>query len=171
MSMRTLLALIGAATCLFAEGPAKPALQQIRSVYLLPMSNGLDQYLANRLTTTGLYVVVTDPQKADALFTDHLGAAFEQKYEELYPTPKPESKEDKDDDTSVGKALDNSGKNFGSVSRSRGTVFLVDRASRSVIWSIYQPVKTSRPQDTNRRADDIARKLGTDIKQLTAPVK
>ena len=168
--MRTLLVLIGAATCLFAVDPAKPALQQVHSVYLLPMANGLDQYLANRLTSTGIYTVVTDPQKADALFTDHLGDSFEQKYEELYPAPKPEGKEQKSDDT-LDNSLDKPVKGFGSVSRSRGTVFLVDRTSRAVIWSIYHPVKSSRPDDTNRRADNIARKLSKDIKQLTAPAK
>ena len=28
--------------------------------------------------------VVTDPQKADAILTDHIGPAFEQKLDELY---------------------------------------------------------------------------------------
>ena len=35
-------------------------------MYLLPMPNGLDQYLANRLTKVAFFQVVTDPKTADA---------------------------------------------------------------------------------------------------------
>src|SRR5688500_13830221 len=68
-----------------------PDLMEVREVYLLPMSGGLDQYLANRLTREGRFEVVTDPKNADAVFTDRLGPAFEDKLKELYPRPpKPE---------------------------------------------------------------------------------
>lgn len=66
------------------------SLAQVKSVYLLPMSHGMDQYLANRLTRDGVFQVVTDPAKADALLTDHLGANFEASVKELYPETKPE---------------------------------------------------------------------------------
>ncbi len=64
---------------------------RIHTVYLLPMNNGLDQYLANRLTNSGVFRVVTDPKKADALLTDRLGAAFEKRLAELYPEQEPEA--------------------------------------------------------------------------------
>src|SRR6185369_14025016 len=67
---------------------------EVGAVYLLPMTGGLDQYLANRLTAEGLFRVVTDPKLADAVFTDQLGAAFEQKLVDLYPPPDADAKED-----------------------------------------------------------------------------
>ena len=91
-----------AASLLFLAASAAAQLSSVHSVYLLPMSNGMDQYLANRLTQTGTLQVVTDPKRADAVFTDRLGEGFEQRMEELYPPepkpapPKPEPpKEDK----------------------------------------------------------------------------
>ncbi len=38
----------------------------VKTVYVLPMTGGLDQYLAFRLTSEGVLQVVTDPAKADA---------------------------------------------------------------------------------------------------------
>lgn len=68
---------------------ANADLVRVKSVYMLPMSNGMDQYLANHLLAADLYVVVTDPKAADAVFTDSLGPAFERKMTELYPPEKP----------------------------------------------------------------------------------
>ena len=47
-------------------------LKHVSSVYILPMSGGMDQFLANRLTTLGVFQVVTDPQRADAVITDRI---------------------------------------------------------------------------------------------------
>ncbi|HEX8984642.1 MAG TPA: hypothetical protein VF767_04400 [Bryobacteraceae bacterium] len=63
---------------------------RVRSVYLLPMTNGFDQYLANRLTNLGVFSVVTDPAKADAVLTDRIGEALQKKLTDLFPEPKPE---------------------------------------------------------------------------------
>lgn len=162
--MRSFIGLVVSAVCLLAADPAKPALQQIHSVYLLPMGNGLDQYLANRLTATGLFQVVTDPQKAEAIFTDQLGTSLEQKLAELYPEAKPEEKEEKSSEDQASDAMSKPQQRLGAFSRGRGTVFLVDRTSRAVVWSIYQPVKNTRPDGSNRRADEIVKKLMKDVK-------
>src|SRR5260370_18538531 len=79
------------ALALFAAAlPAiNPDLKRVNSVYILPMSSGMDQFLANRLTTMGVFQVVTDPQKADALITDRIGQPFQAKLDELYPPPAP----------------------------------------------------------------------------------
>jgi len=72
-----------------------------RTVYLMPMGRGLDQYIANRLTRTHLLQVVTDPVKADAIITDQVGTMFEDLMKDLIPPP-PEAKDsakDKDKDT------------------------------------------------------------------------
>jgi hypothetical protein len=154
--MRFLPGLFLSVVSLVASQPEpKPALRQIQRVYLLPMANSLDQHLAERLTARGLVEVVTDPQRADAILTDNIGAGFEQKLEELYPpAEKAESEDDRKQDP-FGKPMQRTG----SLSRTRGTVFVVDRASRVVLWSVYRPVRGSRPEDTNRRADDIAGRL------------
>lgn len=140
-----------------------PQLNAVHTVYLLPMGNGLDQYLATRLTETGALQVVTDPQKADAIITDRIGEGFEQKLGDLYPEEKADAEdaaEDKSNKDAIGKPYQRSN----SFSRGRGTVFLVDKKTRNVIWSIYWPVRSSRPDDVNRRADRIADKLQRDIR-------
>lgn len=69
-------------------GASNPELKSVKSVYLLPMANGFDQYLANQILQSSLYVVVADPQGADAVLTDSLGPSFERKMAELYPVKK-----------------------------------------------------------------------------------
>ena len=54
-------------------------------MYLMPMASGMDQYLANELTRAHVFQVVTDPARADAIFTDHLGAGFEASLKNMYP--------------------------------------------------------------------------------------
>ena len=57
----------------------------MHTVYLLKMSSGLDQYLANRLTADHVFQVVTDPKLADAVFTDQIGEGFQMKLDEIVP--------------------------------------------------------------------------------------
>src|SRR5271165_5927055 len=113
---------------LFAGMALGAGVSEVKSVYLLPMSGGLDQHLANRLAAAQVFRVVTDPKLADAIFTDRLGEAFEQKLSELYAPPD----EDKDDDS--GKQR----KHISTLGRAASTVFLVDLKSREVVWSGYE---------------------------------
>ncbi|MBS1854098.1 MAG: hypothetical protein JST11_01930 [Acidobacteria bacterium] len=62
-------------------------LSAVHNVYLLKMSKGFDQYLANRLTNGKIFQVVTDPKMADAIFTDQIGEGFEAKLKGLFPPP------------------------------------------------------------------------------------
>jgi hypothetical protein len=144
-----------------AVAAANPGLTEVKTVYLLPMSNSLDQYLANMLTRSGLLQVVTDPQKADAIFTDKIGQPFQDKMDELYPPAEQPKAEDDN-----GESKDPWGQpiqKLSTVSKGRGTVFLVDRQNRNVIWSIYSPVGGTQPNDVNRRATDITKKLQKDL--------
>jgi hypothetical protein len=125
-------------------------LAEFKTVYLLPMSNGLDQFLAIKLTSGSVMQVVTDPQKADAILTDHIGLSFEQKLDELY------GKKEKDDD-SAHTGMQN-------ASRGRGAIFLVDRKTRDVIWSAYERPKSTAPDDMNHSAEKLAQKLEKDRK-------
>lgn len=159
--MRYLALFAAAALSLAADAP-NPALQQVHTVYLLPMGSALDQFLATRLTASGLFQVVTDPQKADAIFAERIGEGLEEKLNELYPPPdKPKPKDDdkdKDRDFSQKPAA-----RVGSFGRARGTVFIVDRKTRNVLWSVYLPTKTSRAAEVNHRAQDIVKRLEKDL--------
>jgi hypothetical protein len=117
-----------------------------RTVYVLPMAGGLDQFLAQWLTRDHVMQVVADPKIADVVLTDHLGETFEQKMAEIRP---------KDD-----KKTDSAAHNTFRSSRGRGTVFLVDAKSREVLWSDYEKVPDSTSNDSlNHEAERIAKKL------------
>src|SRR5580765_2384352 len=97
-SMKRLVLLF---SCSAALGCAAD-LASVHTVYVLKMSKGLDQYLANRLTSDHVFQVVTDPKLADAVLTDQIGAGFQAKLEEYFPTPEeakpappPKAKDDK----------------------------------------------------------------------------
>jgi len=92
-----------------AQTGASRSLSEVKTIYVLPMSSGMDQYLASRLTRGHILQVVADPAKADAILTDHLGAAFEASLKELYPELKPAAeapgaKGEKAAETAAGKS-------------------------------------------------------------------
>jgi hypothetical protein len=143
--------LLAAAALMMSIGASAAGLGDIKTVYLLPMSNGLDQYLAVRLTTGAILQVVTDPQKADAVLTDHVGEGFEESLNELYGA-KPKT------DDSAG----DSGQSFtrvGTHGHVRGALFLVDRKTRDVVWSAYERPKNTTPDGLKQAADRLADKL------------
>src|SRR5580704_263743 len=126
----------------------------VKSVYLMPMSGGLDQYLATRLTNGGTIQVVTDPQKADAIFTDHIDAGFEQTLQTMYGEKKKSDGKLSADDFAKPTAS--------SLSHSKGSLFLVDRQSRVVLWSMYAKPKSSASDEMNILAMKIVDQLGKD---------
>jgi hypothetical protein len=123
------------------------------------MSGGLDQYLALQLTSRGVLQVVTDPQKADAIFTDSIGARLEDSLSDLYRADdKARAEKEKSD---PGKSnLDNfSHPSMRPLSSSRGVVFLVNRATRDVLWSTYERSKGTGPEDLKHAAEKIVQRL------------
>ena len=68
-----LFCLIATMSMAFAGSEANPGLTEIKTVYLLPMTYSLDQFLAIRLTRGGILQVVTDPNRADAILSEHIG--------------------------------------------------------------------------------------------------
>lgn len=66
-----------------------------RTVYVLTMSRGLDQFLANRLTNEHVFQVVTDPKLADVILTDRLGESFQAQLESISPSPDADEEDDK----------------------------------------------------------------------------
>jgi hypothetical protein len=150
--MKTLAAMAFIALTCFAHsmfGQSAP-----RTVYVLPMANGLDQYLAQRLSSDHVMKVVADPKIADVVLTDRLGEAFEQKLAEIRTADtKKDDKDGKDkDDTRTHAAFRSS--------KGKGTIFLVDARSREVLWSDYEKVPVSTSSEVlNREAERIAKKL------------
>jgi len=160
------------------SGAANPQLKQVQSIYILPMGSGMDQFLASRLTKLGLFQVVADPQKADAIFTDRLGEPFENKLDELYPPPPPPpaAKEDsaaKDDKTAKSGKKDKdatpevaqSVARVSSFGRGKGNFFVVDRRSRGVLWSIYERPRNGTADELNRIAERVVQRLKNDLKE------
>ena len=131
--------LIAAAALTMSLGVSAAGLGDVKTVYLMPMSNGLDRYLAGQLTTGAVLQVVIDPQRADAVLTDHLGQSFEQSIADLYG-PKPQNS-DKDKEEDNGAPFARSGMQG---QRGRGTIFLVNRKTHDVLWSFYEFRKTRR---------------------------
>jgi hypothetical protein len=163
-------------------------LSGVRSVYVLPMAKGFDQYLANRLTGDHVFQVVTDPKLADAVLTDRIGEGFELQLTSILPKdePQPEpaappaAKEPAAKEAAPRKGgvpeepkrtnlmtetvnkLDNPGLNS-SWGRGRGTIFLVDTKSRLVVWSVFDPPRSSSNKDLDRTASDIVSRLKKDL--------
>ena len=166
---------------------AHPQLKQVNTVYILAMGHGVDQFLANQLTSAGVFQVVADPKKADAILTDHLGEVFEKKLDELYPPPPPPEAVKKDDDEKAAdkdadtKAADTKAKDdakshatdlsaggmgrvaSSSFSSGKGNFFLVDRKSRAVLWSVYEPEKDTTPASLTKVAAKVVKRLQADM--------
>ncbi len=159
--MKTLIVLILSAWWGMAAA-ASPELSSVKKVYLFPMTGGLEQYLAGRLTADAVFQVVVDPKQADAVWTDRVDAAFNAQLDELYPPAK--AAETKGKPASEG---DISGMKEPpprrSSGRGRGNLFLVGVGSRRVIWSHYQKVEDTSPGTLHRWARDIVKRLQKDL--------
>ncbi len=169
-------------------------LSTAKTVYVLSMPRGMDQYLANRLTNSHILQVVTDPKKADAFFTDRIGDAFQAQMDVIFPPPEPANDKAEADEKTTRKTADkadvkkpaaedaqspnNSVAMFGptvnklsnpalmsSFARNKGTIFLVDAQSREVLWSVYDPPKSFDSKDLDRTANDIVSRLKKDLKK------
>jgi hypothetical protein len=162
---------------------SNPDLHKVHTVYLLSMSNSMDQYLANRLTTEGVLQVVTDPNLADAVLTDRLGIAFEERLKQLYPPPAPPAPpaadKDKDKDKDKDRKKDNLSdalKSDDAVQRNimgsrptRGNFFLVDRRTKQVLWSIYSPAKDTSAHQLSNTATRVVDQLKKDLNPEVKP--
>jgi len=167
-----------------AVAGVNPQLKQVNRVYILGMSGGMDQYLANRLTSLGVFQVVADPKKADAIITDRLGEPFEAKLKELYPPPPPpaiaktekakdDAKDDKDaaaksdkkDDKDTTPEVASGTTRVTSFARGRGNFFIVDPKTSSVLWSIYEPPKNSSAGELSKTAERVVKRLKNDLSE------
>ena len=156
--------LLAAAVLAISMSAPAAGLDDVKTVYLLPMSNGLDQYLAAQLTSGSVLQVVTDPKNADAVLTDHLGQSFEETLADLYntkpaPSDKAADKADKTEDT--GPTFARSGMQG---QKGRGNIFLVNRKTHDVLWSFFESPGDKTPNGMRRTAAKISAKLAQSIK-------
>lgn len=153
-------------------GAAEIGGSSVRTIYVLPMGHGLDQYVANRLTREHVLEVVADPVRADAILTDTLGKPLELELEKLHPTPKPQA-DDADSDSgdsdtaqpSRSRRTMNTGEPppISTFARGKGTLFLVDAHSRAVLWSVYERPTKSTSDDLDHRAKRVVDRLKRDL--------
>ncbi len=190
---RILMFMTVAALAVAANVPPSPELLHIKTVYILPMRLGFDQYLANQLSQSGLLRVVTDPKKADGVLTDHLGESFEATMDEINPPPKPpqpaaeakpapstssaDSGDGAPDTKATAKKAKSTATNVptiessppprGSFSTGRGNVFLVDKTSRVVLWSTFEQLESAQPANLTHIAEYVVK----DLKHALQPPK
>lgn len=157
------------AVCLAAQNAPHAELSRVQSVYVMPMSSGYHQHLTDQLAKLGLFQIVTDPLRADSVLTDRLGESFESRLGELdaearkrMPAPEaPRGAEPKEGGKS--QPLELAARPLTSaIARGKGTLFLVDRGSRRVLWSTYRRPKSSLPDDLQRNAGRVADELKKD---------
>jgi hypothetical protein len=147
-------------------------LSNVHTVYLLKMTKGLDQYLANRLTGEHVFQVVTDPKFADAVFTDQIGEGFQMKLEELFPSPDAEKAAPKpkpeDEESAASMLTDTVNKlknpaSNSSFGHAKGTIFLVDAKSRRVLWSDFEISKDASSQALDHTAKEIVGRIHKEL--------
>jgi len=149
--MRTLAILLATLVCgsVFAEDDAHLS-PRFRTVYIMAMSNSLDQHLASRLSIGHILWVVLDPSSADAVLTDSLDDAFWTWLQRNYPA----SSGTGATDHPRSSLRDNPpGGPF------RGTVFLVDPRKRVVLWSAYDYPRDASPSGLDRTALRLTNQL------------
>ena len=175
-----------AASVAFAT--VNPQLREVKRVYILAMSASMDQFLASQLVKAGIFEVVTDPKKADAIITDRVGESFENKLDDLYPPPtppKPAPDAAKTDAAKTDTAKSDTGKSdTGKIAvrgdalagvdlsggarpttmgHGKGNIFIVSRGSRSVLWSIYEPPKNNTSRELTKTAERVVKHLQEDL--------
>jgi len=146
----------------------------VHTVYVMPMAHGFEQFLANTLTNEHVFVIVTDPKKADAVFTDQIGAGLQDKLDVMLTVPPPPEKTDTaavaKDDPKAHKSslvdpenkLQNPSANS-TIGHGKGTFFVVDTKSRQVLWSTYELPRDSTSKESDRISSAIVSRLRKDM--------
>lgn len=141
-------------------------LGKVDKIFMWPMSNSLDQFLAEQVTTEGVFDVVIDPKRAQAILTDRVSSKFLEGMEELFPSPEEiaEAKKGAEEDANdaaaaLAGAYRPERSPIHSSSRARGAVFLVDITSREVLWSTFLEDDDTTAKAMHKQAQLIVRRL------------
>ena len=147
--MKTLGFLLAAWVCATVSAEEVRLSPRFRTVYILSMSNALDQHLASRLSSGRVLWVVLDPASADAVLTDSLDDAFWTWLQRTYPAG----------GSSIGDRPRTSLHDVPPGGPYRGTLFLVDPRKRLVLWSAYELPKDETPTGLDHAATRISNQL------------
>jgi hypothetical protein len=120
-------------------------ISEIKTVYVFPMHNSLDQYLVSRLAQTHTFEVVSDPKLADAVFTDSMGPTFQSAFNKQVLDGKVDASE-------MPQAFRSS----------RNTIFLVSKGKR-VIWSTYFAAKDTSAKQLEKASNQVVAHLQKDL--------
>ena len=141
-------------------------LGRVQKVYLWPMSDSLDQFLAEQVATEGVFDVVVDPKRAQAILTDRISSKFLEGMEELFPTPEEMAEAEKEEEEGAddpASALTGTYRversPIYSASRAEGAVFLVDVRTREVLWSTFLKGYDTTPKAMHRQARMVVMRL------------
>jgi len=123
-----------------------------RTVYIVPMANGLNSHIASRLTSSGVVWVVLEPESAEAVLTDRVDEAFWAWSTMHYKAAGKNSNVALRDDDPL---------RFEHLSRGpyRGTLFLVDPRNGLVLWSMYVPTPNTASNALDLAAAHVAASL------------
>jgi hypothetical protein len=168
-----------ALTAFAAFAAVSPQLHAVKRVYILAMSASMDQFLADQITEAGVFEVVTDPKKADAIITDNVGESFERKLDDLYPPPATaksveETKDtgDRGHDSKNWRDLNSdrpgglgvtSSARPSTLGSGRGPIFIVSVGGRVVLWSIYETPKNNSSSELTKTAERVVKHLLDDL--------
>jgi hypothetical protein len=155
--MRWLLALAAIAAPLAAAD-----LSSVGPVYFWPMNGALDQYVAEQVTSEGLFSVTIDPARAKTVMTDHIDAKFFEGMSEVFAPAKEASAAEEDAESASG-SIEEGLAARRPANRPRGnpqgTVFLVDVQTHEVLWAAYIGDFDRRPKSLHREAKQIVGEL------------
>ncbi len=153
----------------WSQAAETPQLQNVGRVYLWPMSNAFDQYLAQQMTAEGVFEIVVDPKLAGAVMTEKIDNTFLQALDELFPSGDAAGKKEgagekaKGGDGLQGDFRASRPANHPKAAP-RGTLFLVDITSRKVIWSTYLKEFPADPDQLHKQARGVVGKLKEQVR-------
>lgn len=126
------------------------------------MTSAFDQYLANEIAARGALIVVSDPARATYVLTERIDDRFQSALDEFYPPETVDGEEEEDAEATSGieTGIDLKRRANRPRGEPRGTLFLVDIASRQVRWSGYVGDFHRTPNRMRKKAKGVADELG-----------
>lgn len=156
---------LAAALCFLSAALHADGLSKAGPVYLAPMDAALDQYLAEAIADEGVLSVTVDPKLARTVMTDRIDARFLEALDEWFPREEDKKTEEEEEgaEGGIGGEIDFQRPVNRPRGRPRGAVFLVDVASREVVWSTFHKPYETRPKKLHRKARNIVSRLKKDV--------
>ena len=131
-------------TCVLADEAPEASLESVKTIYVMPMKERMEHFLANEIVRWGHFTVTINPRQADTLLSDTT-------------------------DVNIRELLANPIKIRRTSARTRGTAFLIDMKTEKVLWSAAKKPADSflagGEKSTMELAQEIIGQLKKDIKK------